>query len=398
MTRAELAHAINKSSCGLDSKLPCDEERIRRWEAGDVTWPSAGYRKALQEVTGLDPQELGFSPPRKQNGHKLIAAANTLETEGELFSTMELARLLDGADVGVGTLDSLEEAADLLSRSYPKTPSPVLKARIKKRLEHVINLLGKRITIDQHRKLLVIAGWMTALLGCVHYDMREHEEAETARQIAQHMAKEANEPDLLAWTYEMAAWFALVENRYEDVIEAAEIGLQVKDTESVGVQLNLQKAKGYARLADSRETQRALTDAAAILAKLPPPEHPDHHFVFDHSKWMHYAATIYTWLGDDRKAKEHATEVINGHLRPDGTSRAPMRTAEARLSLATVHAREGDLEGAVTFAKSAYEFDTKPMSDLLSRGQDLSRILHSRYGDHSLVAEFREYLADMAAR
>ena len=139
----------------------------------------------------FDPQELGFSPPNKQNGHKLIAAANTLETEGELFSTMELARLLDGADVGVGTLDSLEEAADLLSRSYPKTPSSVLKARIKKRLEHIINLLGKRITIDQHRKLLVIAGWMTALLGCVHYDMQEHEEAETARQIAQHMAKES---------------------------------------------------------------------------------------------------------------------------------------------------------------------------------------------------------------
>ena len=38
------------------------------------------------------------------------------------------------------------------------------------------------------------------------------------------------------------------------------------------------------------------------------------------------------------------------------------------------------------------------MSDLLSRGQDFSRILRSRYGNHSLVAEFREYLADMAAR
>jgi hypothetical protein len=138
MTRAELANAINKSPSGLDSKLPCDEERIRRWEAGEVIWPSADYRKALQEVTGLEPQELGFSSPNKQNGHKTIAtAASTLETEGELFSTMELARLLDGADVGIGTLDSLEEAADLLSRSYPKTPSSVLKARIKKRLEHV---------------------------------------------------------------------------------------------------------------------------------------------------------------------------------------------------------------------------------------------------------------------
>ena len=113
------------------------------------------------------------------------------------------------------------------------------------------------------------------------------------------------------------------------------------------------------------------TDAAAILTKLPPPEHPDHHFVFDHSKWNHYAATIYAWLSDDRTATEHATEVIDTHLRPDGTSRAPMRTAEARLSLATVSAREGDLEGAVTFAISAYEFDTKPMSDLLSRGQDV---------------------------
>ncbi|HEV2377001.1 MAG TPA: hypothetical protein VGS19_33165 [Streptosporangiaceae bacterium] len=199
-------------------------------------------------------------------------------------------------------------------------------------------------------------------------------------------------------TYEMTAWFALVEDRYEDVIEAADIGLQVKNTGSVGVQLNLQKAKGYARLADSRETHRAMDDAAAILTKLPPPEHPDHHFVFDHSKWMHYAATIYTWLGEDRTATEHATEVISTHLRPDGTSRAPMRTADARLSLATVSAREGDLEGAVAFAISAYEFDTKPMSDLLSRGQDVSRLLQSRYGNHSLVTEFREYLASMASR
>ena len=340
-----------------------------------------------------------FSQPNKQNDHKLIAAsANTLEAEGQLFSTMELARLLHGGDIGIGTLDALEEAADLLCRSYPKTPSPVLKFRVKKRLKPIMDLLGKHITIDQHRKLLVVAGWMTALLGCVHYDMQEREEAETARQIAHHMAKEANEPDLLAWTYEMAAWFALVENRYEALIEAADIGLQIKNTGSVGVQLHLQKAKGYARLADSREVQHALSDAAAILTKLPPSEHPDHHFVFDHSKWMHFVATVYIWLGDDRKAEEHATEVINGHLRPDGTSRAPMRTAGARLSLATIHARGGDLEGAIDFAKSAYEFDTKPMSDLLSRGKDLDRFLHNRYGNHSLVTEFCEYLTAIPAK
>jgi transcriptional regulator with XRE-family HTH domain len=390
MTRSQLADAINQSPTGQTRKLPCDDERIRRWEAGEVARPSADYRKALQEVSHRTPEELGFG----QSSHTVIAASNALQTERELFNTMELARLLDGADIGVGTLDALEEATDLLCRAYPKTPSGKLKGRVKQRLQQVIELRGNRMTIDQHRRLLIVAGWMTALLGCVHYDLQEHEEAEAARQAAYLMAREADDPELLAWTYEMAAWFALVEKRFEDMLEAAGVGLQIKSTGSVGVQLHLQEAKAYSRLADTAGTNQAMVKAAEVLSKLPPPEHPDHHFVFDHSKWVHYAATIYTWLGDDRKAEEHATEVIKDHLRPDGSSRAPMRTAEARLSLATVQAHEGDLEGAVSLARSAYEFQTKPLSDLLVRGHDLSRLLAERFGDHPLTTEFREYLSN----
>jgi tetratricopeptide (TPR) repeat protein len=401
MTRAEFADAINKSETGQALNLYCDEERIRRWEAGEVLWPSTEHRKALKEVTQLDPQELGFLPRYAQDRNQLVSAgpvsASPLETEHEIFGTMELARLFDGGDIGAGTLDALDEATDLLCRAYPKTPSAILKTRIKKRLKHVIDLLGGRINIDQHRRLLVVAGWMMALLGCVHYDMQEPEEAEAARRVAQQIAKEAEQPDLLAWTYEMVAWFALVEDRYEDVIEAAQAGLDIKGSGSVAVQLHLQEAKGYARLADARETNRALKEASTVLGKLPPPEHPDNHFVFDHSKWMHYAATIYTWLGDDRKAEEHALEVISDHLRPDGSTRAPMRTAEARLSLATISAREGDLEGAVTWGKSAFDFDTKPMADLVSRGKDLDRLLRSRFDGHPLVNEFYDYLTSIQA-
>lgn len=399
MTRGEFADAINRSATGQALKLYCDDERIRRWEAGEVLWPSADYRKALQEVTQLDAKDLGFLPRYAQNRQELVAvkpvSANTLEAEYEIFSTMELARLLEGGDIGPGTLDALEEATDLLCRAYPKTPSNILRIRIKKRLKHVIDLLGGRITIGQHRRLLIVAGWMIALLGCVHYDMQDREDAEAARQIAYEIAKEADDPDLLAWTWEMSAWFALVETRYEDVIEASAAGLAIKDTGSVGVQLRLQQAKGYARLADARETHRALKEASVILGKLPPPEHPDNHFVFDHSKWMHYAATVYTWLGDDERAKEHALEVINGHQRPDGSTRAPMRTAEARLSLATVSARAGDLDGAVTWAKSAFEFDTKPMADLLSRGKDLDHLLRSNFGEDFHVREFHDFLTDL---
>src|SRR5260221_12654051 len=162
MTRAEFADAINKSPTGQAEKLFCDEERVRRWESGEVLWPSAGYRKALQEVTGRTPQDLGFAPHYQPGGNTIIAGStlpqDTLKAEHELFSTMELARLIDGADIGTGTLDALEEATDLLCRAYPKTPSPVLKGRIKKRLKHVIDLLGSHITINQHRRLLGGAG------------------------------------------------------------------------------------------------------------------------------------------------------------------------------------------------------------------------------------------------
>jgi hypothetical protein len=133
------------------------------------------------------------------------------------------------------------------------------------------------------------------------------------------------------------------------------------------------------------------------LNKIPPPDHPDHHFVFDHSKWMHYAATIYTWLGDDRRAKEHALEVISDHRRPDGSTRAPMRTAEARLSLATISAREGDLDGAISWGKLAYEFDTRPMADLLSRGKDLDYLLKDLFGQHTLTAAFHDFLVGLQA-
>ena len=58
MTRAEFADAINRSTTGQTKKLYCDEERIRRWEAGEVLWPSPDYRKALCEVTELDPMRI----------------------------------------------------------------------------------------------------------------------------------------------------------------------------------------------------------------------------------------------------------------------------------------------------------------------------------------------------
>jgi hypothetical protein len=43
MSRAEMADRINASPAGVTERLACDEERVHRWESGEVRWPSPPY-------------------------------------------------------------------------------------------------------------------------------------------------------------------------------------------------------------------------------------------------------------------------------------------------------------------------------------------------------------------
>jgi tetratricopeptide (TPR) repeat protein len=231
---------------------------------------------------------------------------------------------------------------------------------------------------------------MAALLGCVHYDLGEREEAEAARQAAYQWARQAGHGELMGWAFEMSAWFALCEGNYEQLIEFAQAGQEIAGPTNAGVQLALQEAKGWSRLGDRKQTDHALSRGASMLAQLPLPERREHHFVFDHTKYMFYAATCYTTLGDDNRAEEHAQEVIAKHVRPDGTSNAPMRTAQTRIDLAIVAARRGDLDQAVAYGEGAFEFERKSLSDLISRAADLDRLLMQRYRSEQITREFHD--------
>jgi hypothetical protein len=321
-----------------------------------------------------------------------VVAPGPLVAEAELFDTMELVHLVDASDIGLGTLDVFEEAVDMLCRAYPSTPAAVLRDRTKQRLASVLRLLRGRLTLRQHRELLVHAGWLAALLGCVHYDLGQREHAEAARQAAYRFAKEAGHGELMGWAYEMAAWFALAEGRYEDVLDATQQGQQVTGPSNALVQLVLQEAKGYARLGDAKQARTALERGRVVLDRLPAPSNPAHHFVFDRTKWIFYGATVHTWVGDDGRAAEFAQEIVDRHTRPDGTTNAPMRVAEARMDLAIVHARHGDLDAAVDQGVDALCFERKSLPSLLSRGGDLERILRDRYPGERLASEFHDRL------
>lgn len=224
----------------------------------------------------------------------------------------------------------------------------------------------------------------------LHYDLGEREHAEAARQAAHHAGLQAGHGEMVAWSYDLVAWFALTEGRYPDVVAYARAGQQHAGLTNAMVQLVLQQARGQARLTERKDVRASLDRGAKLLEQVPKPDYPENHFVFDHTKWIFYAADCYIWLGDDQPAEEHAHEVIAYHTQPDGSTNAPMRSADAQIDLAVIRTRHGDLDQAVHHGLAAFGYDRKTEASLLSHAVDLDRILTERYPGEPLTGDFHE--------
>jgi hypothetical protein len=81
-------------------------------------------------------------------------------------------------------------------------------------------------------------------------------------------------------------------------------------------------------------------------------------------------------LADDKMAENLASEVIAASTDFDGKERAPMRLAEARITLGVVAARQGDLDEVVRQGKRALSGQRRSLPSLLMASRDLTRVLN----------------------
>ena len=79
--------------------------------------------------------------------------------------TLELVSRLQRSDVDQATLDGLRIMADQLCSEYPFMASDQLLVEGRAWLRRMTTLQGQRLTLAQHREILVQAGWITLLLG-----------------------------------------------------------------------------------------------------------------------------------------------------------------------------------------------------------------------------------------
>ena len=258
-------------------------------------------------------------------------------------------------------------------------PSDQLLTEGRSWLRRVADFQGQRLTLKQHREILTQAGWIALLIACVEYDSGDRQGAETTRQAALGLANEADHAEIRAWAHEIRAWIDLTTGNYHGVVAAARTGIEAAPHHSVAIQLFAQEAKAWARLGDRRSTEVALDKGRRLLEVMPYPDNLDHHFVVDPTKYDFYMMDCYRHLAEDRMAETLASEVIRASTDFDGTVRAPMRQAEARITLGVVAARRGDLEAAINQGERALSAPRKSLPSLLMVSRDLTRVLNDQY-------------------
>lgn len=383
------SEAVRALRAHADQLLPESGSLLRnwkRWEAGDAE-PDDFYKRLIAKTFSTVTAAFFPRPGHRDAEDELL--------RGSGMDTLEIVARLRASDVSPATLDALRITADRLACDYPLVASDQLLREGRAWLRRITSLLDRRLTLAQHQEVLSLAGWVTLLLGCVEYDMGQKPQAEATRRAALSLGEEAGNSDVMGWAYEMRAWYALTQGDYRGAIAAAELGETVAAGKSVAVQLAAQRAKAWARIGDRRQVEMALDQGRVLLESLPYPEDLDNHFVVDPAKFDFYAMDGYRLVGEDRLAELYAREVMRSSTQPNGVERKPMRNTEARLTLAVLSARAGDLDQALAYGRQALAGDRRSLPSLLMVSRELTEVLRQRYGK---APETIAYLDEIRAR
>jgi tetratricopeptide (TPR) repeat protein len=347
---------------------------MREWDE----WDRLGVRPA---AGSLPPAELADDPAQLQDAGFLDGHARAASQE----SLNETPRLHQGA------LEDAQRAVDRLRREYSSIRPAVLLPRAQRRLAQLDGFLEGRLTLAQHRELLVARGWLSLLMATLRFDLGDREAAEISRDAALSLGREADHPEIIAWAFETPAWFALADRRLRDAVDLARAGQEAAPADrSVIVATTLQEARAWARLGARQEAEHAIRRAEAALAKLPEPTDPQDHFVFDPPKVSFYLATCYVWLHEPARAEEHARHVIEGNGDPASRNWWPTRVGTARIELALAFAQQGRIDEAARTGADVLSADFLRRSTVWRAGE-LDKVLRKGHADVAEVEDFHEH-------
>lgn len=376
--RAVYHHANHKEGGSQESLI----RQWKEWESGRVK--PRHWARYVATTFGTVADDL--FPRDVQPNLQLLESTD--------MDTAELVARLQRSSIDKATIHAVRVTVDRLSREYRYRAADDLRTEGQEWLRRMTRLLDERLTYSQHGEVLGLAGRLALLVGCTEYDVGLQVNAETTRQFALELGTELDDRDLMGWAHEMSAWFAITSGDYHQAIAASRHGIEVAGLRGVSVQLAAQAAKAWARLRNGREVEVALDRGRQILEDLAPTSmNPDDHFVIDPAKWHFYEMDAYRNMGQDALAQVYAEEVLRLGTSEFGEERSPMRNAEARLTLAVIAARAGDVDEAVSQGIRALAGGRQSIPSLAMVAQELTHeLMKPQYAGNARASEFSDAL------
>lgn len=380
------AQAAEQLRTHTGKSLPDADNLTRRWKAWELgeNKPGSHYAPIIAATLGTVTAAL-FPPSGNTN-----ASVDVLGATG--MDTLEIVSRLNVSDVNNATIDAIRITVDKLCSEYASRKPVELIFEGRQWLSRLVEMQSQRLTLNQKRETLELAGWLALLVGCSEFDAGHKRAAEATRRAALTLGEESGSAAIVGWAHEMRAWFALTSGDYRGVVAAAQAGQGASGSHSVAVQLIAQEAKAYARMGRQDEMREALERGRQLLDSLPYPDNIENHFVVDPSKFDFYAMDCYRHIGDNEIARELSEEVIRSGTEFDGHQRWPMRIAEAQITLGVAAARGGDLDEAVSRGRKALSSARKSLPSLTLVARDLGQVLSEQYAGEPEAQAYLEQL------
>lgn len=148
-----------------------------------------------------------------------------------------------------------------------------------------MQLLDARMTLDEHRRLLVIGGWLSLLTATLYIDLEQRAAGAAWLATATSLATQTEHTEMHAWCYETEAWQVLTDGNYRHAADLSQAAQQLAPRGSSAViQATAQEGRAWARLGGAKETYNALDRVERFVSLMAKPETPEHHYRYDPDK------------------------------------------------------------------------------------------------------------------
>src|SRR2546421_7973825 len=152
-----------------------DERGLSLGGLAEVTHYDKGYLSKISNGRRPVTEDVARACDAALHGRgELIAAAHldvAAARDARPWETTELIQRIQASDASRHTIEQIEATVLELCCEYPFRDAVELRHDAQGWLRRIVSQLRKPVGLRQHTELLVAAGWLALLVGCLEYDL-----------------------------------------------------------------------------------------------------------------------------------------------------------------------------------------------------------------------------------